>query len=163
MARLYDGLYALLGAVTATLVGVMALSISADVIMRNVGLGTIPWILELAEYMQFAAAFLGAPWALKLGAHVRVDILLQSVSRPTARALDLLANLAGLGISAALFWFALAVGTDSFAAGARVIKSIIFPEWWVFALVAFSAALLTVEFGRRLIMMRAAAEQTSSI
>jgi len=159
LARLYDGLYAALGAVTATLIAVMALSISADVVMRNVGLGTIPWVLELAEYMQFAAAFLGAPWALRLGAHVRVDILLHSVSRRTARGLDLLANLAGLGISAALFCFAAAVGTDSFADGARIIKSFIFPEWWVFALVTVSAGLMAIEFCRRLVQARAAADQ----
>lgn len=163
MARLYDGLHSLLGVMTAVLIAVMALSISADVIMRNVGLGTIPWILELAEYMQLSAAMLGAPWALKLGAHVRVDLLLHNVPPRTARALDVLANLAGLGISAALFWFALAVGADAFRDGARVIKSVIFPEWWLFALVAFSAALLAIEFCRRLVSMRAAADQTSSI
>jgi TRAP-type C4-dicarboxylate transport system permease small subunit len=109
--------------------------------------------------MQFAAAFLGAPWVLRLGAHVRVDILLHSVPAPVGRGLDMLANVAGLAISAALFWFALAVGTSSWEDGARVIKSFIFPEWWVFAVVTVSAALLGIEFARRLLSLGPAGDQ----
>jgi TRAP-type C4-dicarboxylate transport system permease small subunit len=148
--RIYDGIYGLLGAMTAILIAAMALMISADVIMRNAGLGTIPWAIELAEYMQLTAVFLGAPWVLRLGAHVRVDLILHAVPLYTARALDILANAAGIGISGALFWFAGVVGINAYRDGARVIKSFIFPEWWIFALVAFSATLLLIEFVRRL-------------
>lgn len=162
LARAYDGLHSVLGVMTAILIAVMALMISTDVVMRNVGLGSIPWSLELAEYLQFVAVFLGAPWVLRLGAHVRVDVVLQAVPRPIARALDVLANIAGAAISTALLWFAGVVGFNAYEDGARVIKSFIFPEWWLFALVAFSGALLLIEFARRLWSLRPAQERATS-
>ncbi|MGE5145965.1 MAG: TRAP transporter small permease [Candidatus Eiseniibacteriota bacterium] len=156
MARLYDAFYVALGALAASLFVAMALLISADIVMRNVGLGTIPWVLEASEYMQYVAAFIGTPWVLWLGGHVRVDLLLHSVPPPVARALEVLADLFGVVISAALLYFATAVGWTSYVEGDRVIKSFIFPEFWVFALLAVAAFLLLVEFCRRLWRARTA-------
>ena len=156
MARLYDAFYVALGAVAAALFVAMALLISADIVMRNVGLGTIPWVLEASEYMQYVAAFIATPWVLWLGGHVRVDILLHSAPRPVARALEVLADLIGAVISAALLYFATAVGWASYVEGDRVIKSFIFPEYWVFAFLALVAFLLLVEFCRRLWRARTA-------
>lgn len=152
----YDRLYALLGVMAAALFAAMALSISVDVIVRNLGLGTIPWINEAAEYMQYVAAFLGAPWVLRLGAHVRVDIILRAAPRRTAIALEVLANLAGIAISGGLLYFSIAVARAAYNDGALVIKSFVFPEWWIFALLAVSALLLLVEFTRRLATSREA-------
>jgi len=156
VARLYDAFFASLGVVAATLFVAMALLVSADVIMRNVGLGTIPWVLEASEYMQYVGAFLGAPWVLWLGGHVRVDILLQSVPGPVARGLEVLADLFGVVASGAICYFAAVVGWTSHREGNLVIKSFIFPESWVFALLAFAAFLLFVEFCRRLWRARSA-------
>ena len=134
----------------------MALLISADIVMRNIGLGTIPWVLEASEYMQYVGAFLGTPWVLWLGGHVRVDILLHSAPPPVARVLEVLADIFGVVISAALLYFAGAVGWTSHVEGDLVIKSFIFPKSWVFALLAFAAFLLLVEFCRRLWRARSA-------
>jgi TRAP-type C4-dicarboxylate transport system permease small subunit len=156
IGRAYDRLYALLGVVAAALFAAMALSISVDVIVRNSGVGTIPWINEAAEYMQYVAAFLGAPWVLRLGAHVRVDILLRAAPRRLAVALEVLANLAGMAISGTLLYYAVTVARNAYDDGALVIKSFVMPEWWIFALLSVSALLLLVEFIRRLVTAREA-------
>jgi TRAP-type C4-dicarboxylate transport system permease small subunit len=150
LARVYDRLYSVLGALAAIAFAVMAVSISVDVIVRNLGLGTIPWINEAAEYVQYAAVFCGVPWVLRLGAHVRVDMILRTAPPRLAGLLEALANLFGVAISAILLWFAVEVGRAAWRDGALVIKSFVFPEWWVFALLAVSAFLLLVEFVRRL-------------
>ena len=155
--RLYDGLYSALGAVTAISFAAMALSISFDVIVRNLNIGTIPWINEAAEYVQFVAVFAGVPWVLRLGAHVRVDMVLRAAPRRVAIGLEVLANVSGIAISGTLLYFSVAVGRAAWNDGALVIKSFVFPEWWLFALLSVSSALLLVEFVRRLVTVRASA------
>jgi TRAP-type transport system small permease protein len=36
--------------------------------------------------------------------------------------------------------------------GSMVLKTMIFPEWWLFAVIAVSMALLVLEFVRRLVL-----------
>ena len=146
VARSYDLFYRCIGALVAALIAFIAVIISLDVIMRNVGLGTLPWMLEVSEYAQFLATFLGAPWVLKLGAHVRVDVVVGGLPDRLGRALEMLGDTIGLLASLVILYYALAITTTSLREGAMVIKILIIPEWWVFTVVAFSALLLIVEF-----------------
>jgi TRAP-type C4-dicarboxylate transport system permease small subunit len=98
------------------------------------------------------ATFLGAPWVLRAGAHVRVDIIAGNLPSGAARGLDIAADIIGLAVTAVLLWYAGDVARTSFREGARVIKVIIFPEWWIFAVIALSAALLIAEFARRIVL-----------
>lgn len=150
LVRAYDAFFAALGIVAALLIGLVAVGITIDVLGRNLGFGTVSWMLEACEYAIFVATFLGAPWVLRLAAHVRVDIFVQSAPRGVARALGHFADLVGLATSATLLYYAIAVARGSIRDEARIIKMFIIPEWWVFAVVAFSALLLVIEFARRL-------------
>ncbi len=107
-------------------------------------------MLEASEYALFLLTFLGAPWVLRLGAHVRVDFVLGGVPRAGALALEALGDAVGLAVSGVLLVYSGAVAARAHAEATRVIKEFIFPEWWIFALVALSASLLIVEFLIRL-------------
>lgn len=117
--------------------------------MRNVGLGGIPGIFEYCEYSLFAATFLGAPWVLKLNAHVRVDFLATSLPPRAARALDIAGDLIGLTVCWVLLYYALHEGWRAWVENQRMIKMFIVPSWQIIGVVAFSFALLALEFGRR--------------
>ena len=135
----------------ALLLGVLALLVTADVVARNLGWGTLPWILEVSEYCLPLATFLVAPWLLSRSEHVRVDVLLTMLPRRVARALDLAADAAGLAVCAVFVVYGIRAVTSSAQQGSLVIKSIVFPEWWLFAPVPVSFAFLAVEFLRRLV------------
>jgi len=150
LARWYGWLHGFLATVAAVLIAFIALGIATDVVMRNSGLGVLSWMLEAAEYALFVATLLGAPWVLRLGAHVRVDVLVAGLPRPLGRALDVAADLVGLAVALTIAYYATAVAWQSAADGSRVIKEFIFPEWWIYAVVAVSGALLAIEFGVRL-------------
>ncbi|HEX7006282.1 MAG TPA: TRAP transporter small permease [Alphaproteobacteria bacterium] len=160
-ARVYDAFYALLGFIAAALIALIALIISFDVIMRNLGLGTLPWMLEASEYAQFLATFLGAPWVLKHGAHVRVDVVLSNLPGRTALALELIGDVIGLLSCTVILYYALSIAATSMRDGALIIKILIIPEWWVFGVVAFSAVLLIIEFICRIWRARSAAPPRS--
>lgn len=150
IGRLYTRLHAFLGLVVAAAVLFIAIGISIDVIVRNAGFGVVSWMLEATEYCLFVATFLGAPWVLHLGEHVRIDMLVTKLPPRAGRIAEIAMDLTGLGVSLALLYYSARVALAARADGALVIKELIFPEWWIFALVAFSAFLLCVEFLIRL-------------
>lgn len=150
LAGLYFGLYALIGLICGLLIGGIALGITVDVLMRNLRLGSLSWVMEVNEYALYVVTALGAPWALYRGAHVRVDLLLKGVPRAVGRWLEALTDAIGLGASGVLLYYAVAVARASIHDNARLIKVLIIPEWWVYAVIAAGALLLVIEFARRL-------------
>lgn len=144
MSGVYGKLLQGLAAFAAVLLGVTALAITLDVLARNVGLATVPWILEMSEYVLPAATFLVAPWLLYRNEHVRLDVLLPG--RPW---LDHVSNLVGLAVSAILVVYGVRTILNSAQQGAIVFKSVVFPEWWLYTPVPVCFALLSIEFVRR--------------
>lgn len=146
MKILYARLLELLAAVAAVLLGASALAITLDVVGRNVGLGTLPWILEVSEYVLPLATFLVAPWLLYRNEHVRLDILLHRWP-----ALGHLTNVIGLAVCLVLVWYGVLTIRNS---GGMVLKSVVFPEWWLYVPVPMCFGLLAIEFIRRLALAR---------
>ena len=145
MRTLYARVLEWLAACAAVLLGTSALAITIDVVGRNVGMGTLPWILEVSEYMLPLATFLVAPWLLYRNEHVRLDIL--AVTRPRV---GQVANIVGLAVCAVLVVYGVRTITNSAAQGAMIFKSVVFPEWWLYVPVPLCFGLLTIEFLRRL-------------
>jgi TRAP-type transport system small permease protein len=124
--------------------------IALDVALRNLaGIG-FPWLIDVIEYGLFAGTFLAAPWALREGAHVRVDILVTSLPPRGAALLETLADLIGLAVCLVLLWYGVKVTLTAQALGSMVLKSIIFPEWWALVVIPLSSLLLAIEFVLRL-------------
>jgi TRAP-type C4-dicarboxylate transport system permease small subunit len=136
--------------VAALLLGAAAALVTADVVARNIGLGTLPWILEVSEYVLPLATFLIAPWLLSRSQHVRLDVLLTVLPARVARTLDRLADATGLAVCAVFVVYGVRAVLSSAEQGALVIKSVVFPEWWLYAPVPVCFALLAVEFVRRI-------------
>ncbi|HLS85041.1 MAG TPA: TRAP transporter small permease, partial [Burkholderiales bacterium] len=127
------------------LLGVTALAVTLDVVARNVGLGSLPWILEVSEYVLPLATFLAAPWLLYRNEHIRLDVLLGSL--PWLR---YVVDLVGLAVCGVLVVYGVRTIQNSLAQGSMVFKSVVFPEWWLFVPVPICFGLLAIEFVRRL-------------
>lgn len=150
LQRAYRALIEGCARLAALVLGATALAVSVDVLSRNLGLGAFPWILEGSEYSLPFATFLVAPWLLRRNQHVRLDVLLSMLRPAAARLLDRIANLIGLAICAVLVVYGARTILDSARQGSMVMKSLVFPEWWLFAPVPLCFALLAIEFVRRL-------------
>jgi TRAP-type C4-dicarboxylate transport system permease small subunit len=150
LARAYGRLLHACAAVAALLLGAAAALVTGDVVARNIGLGTLPWILEVSEYVLPLATFLIAPWLLSRGQHVRLDAVLTIVPERVARALDRLADAVGLAVCTVFVVYGVRAIASSAQQGSLVIKSVVFPEWWLYAPVPICFALLAVEFVRRI-------------
>jgi TRAP-type transport system small permease protein len=157
MQRLEAGfalLVAALGAVFAVIIAFIALSVTGDNLMRNFGLGNIPWLNEVIEYLLYTGTFLAAPWALRLGAHVRVDILVSSLPRAAAQRLEIVLDILGLIISGMLFYYGVVAVYDSWVAEAKQYKMLTVSEWLLLVPFAVACLLIAIEFIFRILRAR---------
>ena len=143
-------------------IAALAVMITADVILRNLGITNFPWLLEISEYVIFIATFIAAPWVLHLGSHVRVDLLIVILPDRFAFAANAFADTLGLAASATLFWYGLRVTSDTFMRGDYLHKELVIPEWPLLAVIPASAALLAIEFARRVWTSRPGAADASA-
>jgi TRAP-type C4-dicarboxylate transport system permease small subunit len=124
----------------------MTLLIGADVATRNSGLGGIPWSNEVSEDILYLLTLLAAPWLLRQGQHIRVDILLRALPPRVGWAMEWAGDLLGLCCSLYFVWYGLKVLLASYQAGAVTIKTLVLPEWWLLAPLPVAFLLLAIEF-----------------
>ncbi|KGD89198.1 hypothetical protein JL39_23540 [Rhizobium sp. YS-1r] len=146
-----SGVMAFAGAIAALCFGLLALSVILDVLGRNLGLLSWPWLNEVTEYLITVGTFAGAPWVLHHSGHVNVDVLLRVVSKDTASAMVKICFVVGIVISLGLTWLAVATLLDSYKAGALVFKTLVFPEWYLMLPVIWCFGLCGLEFLAKLL------------
>ena len=139
------------GALAALVLGVTLVLVCTDVIGRNLGAPSLAWVVEVTEYALPLATLLAAPWLLYRGEHIRLDVLQQVLSSRARRAVDRVAAAVGLGVCLAVAWYGIAVIVDSRAIGSQVMKTLVFPEWWLFVPLPVSFTLMAAECLRRLV------------
>lgn len=138
-------LLAVLALVACALVGVMVVVICADVFVRNARLGHLPWATEVAEYTLYLSTFLAAPWLLRQGAHVRMDMVLKAVPPAAGWALELLTDVIAVLTCAALTVACANAALASAAQGSLVFKIFVYPEWWLITPASVLFGVLTIE------------------
>src|ERR1044071_8631532 len=87
--------------VACALVFAMTLMICADVLLRNVrvvpGLAGLEWSNEISEAMLYLVTMLTAPWLLRRGQHIRVDIVLRAVPKRVGWTFEWMVDILGEG------------------------------------------------------------------
>ncbi len=87
----------------------MMLIIVADVALRNLTVPGLPkglaWSNEVSEAFLYLITMCVAPWLLRQGQHIRVDILLQALPKRVAWALEWVGDAIGLVCCVALAFF----------------------------------------------------------
>ena len=109
----------------------------------------MPWIVEVAEYMLPVGTCLAAPWLMYHNQHVKLDLLNMVLSPPRLARVDRVACLAGVLICAIVTWYSLVAIADSRATGTLMMKSLVFPEWWLMIPLPIGFGLLGIECLRR--------------
>lgn len=124
----------------------MTLMIGADVGLRNAGLGGVAWSNEVSEYILYLITLLSAPWLLRAGQHIRVDIVLRALPRRIGWALEWIGDILGLACSLYFVWYGAKVLVASYVSGAISIKTLVLPEWWLLAPLPLAFIALSIEF-----------------
>lgn len=140
--------------------GILTLLVCVDIVTRRAGIASMPWLVEVIEYVMYAGTFLAAPWVLRQGEHVRVDLVLTSIAKDKAIRLQQIVDAIGLIISVIMFYYGAAVVIDAYKMNTIQFKNIAIHEWILMLPIAVGSALLAIEFCLRIFRLRGAVEQT---
>jgi TRAP-type C4-dicarboxylate transport system permease small subunit len=135
-----------LAVAAALILFAMVAIVTVDVALRNAVDAGIDWANEVSEYALYIMTLLTAPWLLRRGQHVRLDIVLTLVPARVAWLMEAAGDVLGLAVSAVLIRYGSVMTMDSWRLGAITIKNLVFPEWWLLALLPATFVLLAVEF-----------------
>ena len=145
----YGKLLEALALVACALVLGMTLMICADVLLRNVriipGVAGLEWSNEISEAMLYLITMLTAPWLLRRGQHIRVDIVLRAVPKQAGWIFEWVADTLGLVCCLAIAYYGARAALASFKAGSVSIKTLVTPEWWLLTMLPIAFTALTVE------------------
>jgi TRAP-type C4-dicarboxylate transport system permease small subunit len=127
----------------------MTLMICADVFLRNVrivpGMVGLEWANEISEGMLYLVTVLTAPWLMRQGQHIRVDILLRAVPKPLGWAMEWVVDALALVCCAVITYYGARAALASWKAGSMSIKTLITPEWWLLSVLPVAFLALTIE------------------
>jgi TRAP-type C4-dicarboxylate transport system permease small subunit len=135
--------------VACVMVFVMVMVICLDVLLRNVALipsmRGLDWSNDLTEALLYLITMCAAPWLLRRGQHIRVDILLRAIPKPAAWYCEWFADLVGLFCCLVMVWYGAKMTFASHASASMTVKTLVTPEWWLLAPLPIAFALLAIE------------------
>jgi len=149
LAAIFDRVIDFLGFLAGVVLVVLMLVMCYEVVMRYFFARPPAWAVEVAEYMLFFIAFLGAAWLLKMHGHVRVDIVAGRLN-PKARAmLNIITSILGVIICLLLTWYGGETAWSHFQRGVLVAKVLELPKGPFLILISLGCFLLSIEFLRQ--------------
>ena len=141
-AKLLNAL-ALLAALTLLAMVVM---VTADIILRNLTRNGFPWANEVSEYALYITTLLTAPWLLRRGQHVRIDLVLTLMPARIAWVMEAAADAIGFAVCVIMMRYGIKMTVDSAGLGSITIKNLVFPEWWLLWPLPACFVLVALEF-----------------
>jgi TRAP-type C4-dicarboxylate transport system permease small subunit len=158
LSHLYGRALAALALLGCMILLAMMLVIVADVALRNLAVpglpGSLAWSNEISELMLYLITMCVAPWLLRQGQHIRVDIVLQALPPRLAWNLEWVADILGLGCCLLITWYGAQAAWSSYLSGAVNIKTLVTPEWWSLLPLPVVFLLLSIEMLFRMVRLQ---------
>lgn len=127
----------------------MMIIIVTDVALRNFAVSGGPqgigWSNEVSEFLLYLITLFVAPWLLRQGQHIRVDILLQAIPKKMAWGLEWVGDLLGLVCCMVMSIYGAQATWASYSSNSLSIKTLVTPEWWSLAPLPVVFILLSIE------------------
>jgi len=129
--RLNGWLVRILCVLAVVVIVVMALGVSAEVVLRLFSFPSIIGLIELTEYGLFICTFFVAPHLLRTNEHIRVDIAMSRVDQATARRVEYGVLVMIMAVSAITGFVGAVILIDNIRQGMLIFKDLIIPRWWL--------------------------------
>ncbi len=140
-----DGMAFIAGIMVVALVLIICIEIGARYFFQRPQV----WTVEVCEYLLFSIAFFGAPWLLKEGGHVNIDIFTGRLGKKKLQVMGCFSTAAGILVSAVITWTALKVALESYQTGVLLTKTISVPQYPFILIIALGYLCLLGEFVRQ--------------
>jgi TRAP-type C4-dicarboxylate transport system permease small subunit len=133
----------------AVLTAALTLAVVYEVVARYFFNRPTIWAVDFTEYALLYVTFLGAAWALRRGAHIRIEILTERLGPRPQLVLAVLVSVLGAGVSMVLMWQGAEVTWEAYSKGQAMLKAWRVPRWVLILPIAAGSLLLSLEFLRR--------------
>lgn len=130
----------------ATLIGILALLVVADVVGRNIGF-PVTGIVELAAQTVVISAFLTIPFVMRKGSHIRATVLVSRLPEIWRRGFEVLAFAIGVVVFALLAFSSWENFVIDYTAAAYEGEGALRIPTWPARLTIFLASMLMVVEG----------------
>jgi TRAP-type C4-dicarboxylate transport system permease small subunit len=151
-------------ALVAASIGMFAVLIPLNLFLIKFQFGNIWWLYEAVEYALYVGVFIGAPWVLQQGAHVRVDVLISALPKELSMRLERVLDVAAAALCILLSSYGARSAISEFQDGTLPDKDLRIETGYMMVVFSVAFILLAIEFLLRLRAKRAlhAAEKTPS-
>jgi len=152
IAILYERILSTMALISGIMVGFMMLAVSYSVIMRRLFNNPSAWVMEVTTYLLLYIAFLGAPWLLRHGGHVNIDLLLNRLSPGKQTVINIITLSMGFVISMLLFLYGFEVTLDHFQRNVEIMSILSTPKYLLLAVIPLGTLFLVFEFARQTVL-----------
>lgn len=152
LTRIYDRLVNALAIAAAASLGAMAVYVSFEVVSRYFLGSPTNWTNDLAEYTMVWATFLLAPWLVRTGGHISIDIFVAAMRTKARRTVGIFVELAAAAVCAIGCWQSCITTYDVFERGLMVAKTWSVPQYLLYLPIPIGFGLMTIEFVRRAVL-----------
>jgi TRAP-type transport system small permease protein len=149
LSNLFGKLLNALAVAAALTLLAMVVMVTADILLRNLTRTGFAWSNEVSEYALYVITLLTAPWLLRRGQHVRVDLVLTLVPVRVAWLMEAAGDVLGFAVCLVMMRYGFKMSIESAVLDSITIKNLVFPEWWLLWPLPVCFALLAAEFAFR--------------
>lgn len=146
MAIAYDALVDGCAAASCLIFVGMSVWVSYDVVLRYLFAAPTIWADDLSEYGLIWGTFLAAPWVLRNGGHVSVELLINYLPAESRRRLAVVVALLCAVICALFAWQTALTTIEFYQRNMMMAKVWRIPLWLPYLAIPVGSALLAVEF-----------------
>jgi len=154
---LFNAFNTFIAGLVAVTIGLFAVLIPFDLMLRKLSWGNLAWLHEGIEYTLYVGVFLSAAWVLNKGAHVRVDIIVSALPKRLAMRMEKALDIAGAILCIVLCYYGITAAITEYMDETLPDKDLRIENWYMMVAFALAFAMLTVEF---LLRFRRAGEGT---
>ncbi len=149
LGRIADRINILMVVISAILLIGMTFIVGTDITLRYVFYRPLGWVKEISEYILVALGFLVAAWILKDDGHVKMDLVINNVSRKTQTLMNLITSVISTIVVLVITFFSFRVIAD-FYRTKLVTPSVLEPPKWILLIpILLGSLLLAIQFIRR--------------
>lgn len=149
LSRAWDALLDGLGYLAVALMAALTAAVVYEVGARYFFNRPTAWAVDFTEYALLYITFLGAAWALRDHAHIRIEILIERLGSRPQLVLGALVSLVAGGVSAVLMWQGAEVTWEAYANNQAMLKAWRVPRWILIFPIFLGSLLLAIEFLRQ--------------
>tara|TARA_R110002167_G_scaffold179497_3_gene379213 strand:+ start:746 stop:1261 length:516 start_codon:yes stop_codon:yes gene_type:complete len=142
----FGRLLGFIAALVAVSIALIAIGIPLNLLLVKMQWGSIWWMYEAVEYALYVGVFVAAPWVLRQGSHVRIDVVTANLPRGLAVRLEQALDFFGAVICVVLCVYGTRAGIWEFQDGTLPDKDLRIANWYMLAVFAVSFMLLAIEF-----------------